>query len=216
MFEAAVYLCGVVAVLLAWRAYFTRYHRQRALLVLQWLEGALSGSGRVTGLDWISASRFHVPLKLRSGLFRRPAVRVELAPRQHPWEWLLHRLRRRAETLTFEADFDAPPGLDLQLHRYQWCGRTTRRHSTDARQWDFESPTPVIITTREEWQPEVISLLQTLLSASDKDFVSLTLGRRSPHFSATVPLGSIHPRTASGDIFRLLGELAAGASAQRL
>lgn len=120
---------GVLAGLLGlvgWYWWFRRYNRLRAAEVVRWIERALRGQGQIAGIQWNSASRFRVQLRLLPAVFRGACLLVQLLPRHSPPHWLLSRLRRRRETLLFEADLDGPPSFNLEVHNHRWYGKTQR------------------------------------------------------------------------------------------
>jgi hypothetical protein len=206
----------VAAVLVtSWYLIFSRYNRKRSLVVLRWLEAALGGQGHVVGVQWLTPSRIHVPLRLSSSVFQRASVVVDLAPRELPLHWLLRRWRKQQEIVTFSADLDVSPQMNLELHTHRWCGRTRRRLSTDVNRWNVEQSTPLVLTSRAEW--ELGGVMNSLLATPHRDFLSLRIRRRSPHLEARVALESISPDSPTcGQVFHVLRELAAGASAPRM
>jgi hypothetical protein len=212
----AVDLLAGAALIALWYFTFRRYNRRRSAQVLRWIQRAFAAHGEVSGVRWLGASRFHVSLRLATNLFHRAAVMVQLLPREMPFHWLLNRLRKKRETLTFEADLDCPPGFDLEVHNHRWCGRTRRKFPKNPQNWTTERAGPFVLTTRKDWQREVTTMMNALGASRECDCLSVCFRRTSPHFSATVPLESISPAgQEQPDIFDVLRELAAGASTSR-
>ena len=211
---AAVSFFSALCALTLWYVGFAQYNRRQGLRVLRWIESSLAGQGHVTGITWLTSSQFCVPLRLRSSVFQRPTVRVQLTPREMPFIWLRHRLRRENEKMTFEADLDNAPGIDVQIFNHRWCGRTRRKLTPDPKHWVFENVGPVLLSSRDEWRKELTGVMNAVLTSGERELYSVRVQTTSPHFAATVPLGSIAP-TAEGrqQVFATLGELAAEASA---
>jgi hypothetical protein len=203
-------------IVLIWYLCFARYNRRKAIRVLGWIERAFDGNGQVAGLEWRSASSFQLRVRLWPNLFRHTSVNVQLHPREFPLSWLIARLRGRQETLTFEADLDFAPSFNLEVHNHRWCGRTRRRFPGNSENWTKERPGPFVITTRNDWQREITNMMNALVASRECDCLTVSFSRTSPHFSATVPLESIAPEAQSEtNIFNVMRELAAGASASR-
>jgi hypothetical protein len=200
----------------AWYLFFLRYNRRRALEVLHWIGRVFGGHGRVAKVCWESASRFQVQMELAASVFRQPSLLVELFPRQQPLAWLIRRFRHRAETLTFQADLDSAPSFDLEVQNHRWYGRTRRRLPAKSQGWILQQVGPFVLTTRNEWQREITTMLNALVASRECDCSNVSFRRSSPHFSVTVPLNTIAPESqAQSEIFDVLRELAAGASTAR-
>src|SRR5919204_1443964 len=118
---APIGLAVVLALAGAWYCWMRRINRLRALDVLQWINLALRGEGHVTGIRWLSTSRFVVPLRLRSHLFRRPSVLVELLRRELPPCWIAARMRGKVDILIFQADLDDAPHFSFEVLNHRWC-----------------------------------------------------------------------------------------------
>lgn len=210
----AISLAVAAVLVTAWYIFFSRYNRKRALVVLRWLEGALGGQGQLVGVQWLAPSRFIVPLRLTSAVFQRASVLVELAPRELPLHWLMNRWRKQQDLVTFCADLDVAPQMSLELHTHRWSGRTRRRLPSDVNRWTVDQSTPLVLTSREDW--ELGGVMNSLLASPHRDFLSLRIRRRSPHLEAQVALASLSPESPTcGHVFHLLRELAAGASTSR-
>jgi hypothetical protein len=206
------YLLLIAGGIYLWRAASLRAARENAMRVLRYIESAISGHGHVAGIEWVSASKFSVPLRLRGSIFHNPSVLVQLTPREWPFGWVTRLLRRRKETITFRADLDRTPGFNLELGTHRMFARSRRHLKPEGPSWQFENTTPFILTTRMDWQQEISSLITSLSTCSQRNFLNVCFRRSSPHFSATLPLECISPeaenRTA---LFDALRELAAGA-----
>ncbi len=199
-----------------WYLWFARANRLKSARILRWVEGVFAGHGQVVGIHWITASRFHVRLRLASNLFQRAGLTVQLLPRELAPHWLIARLRKKQETLTFEADLDCAPGFNLEVHNHRWCGRSHKKVRVDAERSLIEHCGPFVLTTRNDWQREITTMMTALVASRDCDFLSVCFRRTSPHFSATVPVQSLAPDAGTdSDLFDVLRELAAGASASR-
>ncbi len=206
---------GAVAIGL-WYLWFARSNRLRSACILRWIEAVFSGHGHIVGIHWITASRFHVRLRLGSNLFQHAGLMVQLLPRELPLHWLVTSLRKKQETLTFEADLDCPPVFNLEVQNHRWCGRSHKKVRVDAERALIEHCGPFVLTTRNDWQREITTMMTALVASRDCDFLNVCFRRTSPHFSATVPLQSLAPEVqAESDLFDVLRELAAGASTSR-
>lgn len=206
----------VAAVLVtAWYLIFSRYNRRRSLIILSWLETALGGQGEVVGVEWTGISRFRVPVRLASGVFRRASLIVDLVPRELPFHWLRSRWRKQQDTVMFCADLDVPPAMNLDLAGHRWCGRTSRHLSLDVQRWNVEQITPLVLTSREDW--ELGGVVNSLLATPHRDFLDLRISKRSPHLRARVALEALSPTSPTqGQVFTVLRELAAGVSTSPL
>lgn len=210
-------ICLLVAAALmgAWYLCFRRVNRRRATCIMEWVECSLGGHGHVLGLRWVSPSRLRIPLRLPGRGFQRASMYVELLPRELPFSWLFAALKHRHDQVTFEADLETPPRFNLQVHSHRWCGRTRKKINPLSESWTFEESTPIVITTRSEWQREITMMMNSLLTSRDHELLGLCFRRRSPHFSASLRLESLVPRGGRATIFDTLRELATDASAAR-
>jgi hypothetical protein len=209
-----------------WYAWFVRYNRRRAVNVLQWVQAACLGKGRVADLRWqASSSRLKATLNLSSRWFENARLTIRLLPRPLPVQWALSRWRHQQETLTFEANMGFPPGFHLDVIRHRWSGhtgaKTSRakdlgaRNSTGKRAWTVTRPGPVILTTKEDWPVELSPVVNALASWRDKDFVGVRFNPTSPHFTATVALENLSDQKATAALLGLFRELAASSSAKQ-
>jgi hypothetical protein len=209
-----------------WYAWFVRYNRKRAGNVLQWVQAACLGKGRVADLRWqASSSRLKATLHLSSRWFEDARLTIRLLPRPLPVQWALSRWRQQQETLTFEANMGFPPGFHLDVIRHRWSGRTGAQNSdakgpdakgpADTRTWTVTRPGPVILTTKEDWPVELSPVVNALASWRDKDFVGVRFNSKSPHFTATVALENLSDQKAAAALLGLFRELAASSSAKQ-
>ena len=195
----------------AWYFIFSRYNRRRSLQILSWLEAALGPHGEIVGVRWAGMSRLHVPLRLAAGVFQRANIVVDMVPRELPLHWLMSRWRKQQDTVTFSADLDVPPAMNLELHNHRWCGRTQRKLPMKIERWGVEQSVPLVLTSRADWH--MAGMVSSLLATPHRDFLELRIRRQSPHLRARVPLESIAPGApAPGQVFAMLRELAVGAS----
>ncbi|HEY6971331.1 MAG TPA: hypothetical protein VJA94_19125 [Candidatus Angelobacter sp.] len=207
-FVAAAVLCAI------WYWLSLRHNRRKAVRVLRWIEAALAGQGHVVGMRWIDPSRFKVPLRLTSGIFHRAWILVEFTPCEMPVNWVLSKLRHQQDLITFQADLDWPPAFSLDVNNFRWFARSSRKISLEGRQWTLEQPGPFVISTRMDWQKEITSAMTSLTGSANREFLNINFRRRSPHFSATMPLESIAPGSPTRTyMFESVRELAASSSA---
>ncbi len=212
----AIDVLAVALLVLAWYFWFLRFNRRRAVEVLRWIEGAFNGHGQIASVRWASGSRFDVQMRLAPAMFRQASLVVQLFPRELPVSWVLSRIRKQQETLTFQADLDSAPSFNLEVHNHRWYGRTRRRFPTKSQEWVLEQAGPFVLTTRNDWQREITTMKGALVASRDCDCLTVCFRRTSPHFSVTVPLATIAPGSETkSEIFDVLRELAAGASTAR-
>lgn len=193
MLFLALYSAVLAILCAAWYWVSVRHNRRKAEQVLGWLESALAGQGHVIGLRWINTSRFKIPLRLTSGVFHRAWIMVELSPCEMPASWIWSKLMHRQDLATFQADLDWPPSFSLDVHKFRWFARSSRKASSAHCRWTFEQTGPFIITTRMDWQKEIASAMTSLAGAGNYEFLNISFRRRSPHFSVTMPLETISP-----------------------
>jgi hypothetical protein len=209
-------VCAGIA-LGGWYFLFAAYNRRRGAEALRWVQSACAGKGRVVDSHWITTSRLYARLQFPSRNFENARVTMRFRPRALPVRWLMSRLRKQKETLTFEADLGGSPSFHLEVVRHRWCahsrGITARKR--DEREWDIYEPGPVILTTRTHWKEDSTPELNALMAVRQQDVLQVRFRPESPQFSATIALAALDdPRSASG-FLSTLRELAAGASAHR-
>jgi len=205
------------AVLALWYLGFARFNRRRATQILRWIHAASAGHGQLGRVHWSSPSRFHVGVWLSSYSFQHAWITVEMLPRELPLNWFVSWCRRRQETATFDADLDCAPNFNLEVHNHRWLGPPRARISANTRdQWNLVRPGPFVLTTRTDWHRDLTNMMHALVASRDSDFIKVSFRKKSPHFSATVPLISLSPTSQSAAaLFDVLRELATGASAAR-
>lgn len=198
----------------AWYFIWVHANRRKALRTLRWMEAALVGRGHVTGIRWLSSCRFQVDVRLPHSHFRRASFLAQLTPREFPLEWMLHRRAGARETLTFSADLDYAPAFDLEVLNQRWEGCTAKPARVQEAGWRFHPTGPIVMTTGSDWKREISSMMTSLLATREQDVLSVRFQRRSPHFSATLPLSSLPARAdTSSSLMDSLRELATEASA---
>ncbi len=215
-----------LALSLVWYAWFIRYNRRRAGKVLQWVQDACLGKGRVIDLRWqSSSSRLKATLSLSSRWFEDAHLTIRLLPRPLPVQWALSHWRHQQETLTFEANMGFPPGFHLDVIRHRWSGQTGKKNgekpaagakvAKSNRAWTISRPGPVILTTKEDWPVELSPVVNALAAWRDKDFVGVRFNSKSPHFTATVVLENLSDQKSAAALLGLFRELAASSSAKQ-
>jgi len=214
--EVFIYAAIVILALVAWYCGFSHYNRKRSREVLKWIEAAFAGHGSLAGVHFRSPGRFLAHLKLRpNSCFQQAAIEVALAQREIPHRWLKSRIRRVPESLTFEADLEFAPMQVLEVHHERWCGRTRRKFPDNAETWPTQHVTPLVITTRSDWQREISMMMSSIEASRESEILNVSFRRSSPHFIATIALSAIRPNTGQTELFSVLQELAGSASASR-
>lgn len=200
----------------AWYLWVRRANRRRSLRILRWIEGAFCGHGSIKGICWQSPSRFEVDLRLCPSIFRRASLAVQLEPREMPLNWALARLKKQRETVTFKAELDCRPAMNLHVQNHRWAGRTRRLKPASFEGWTFESLGPVLISTRPDWQQDARHMLDALIATRSCDFLHVAFRRKAPHFTACAPLESLCAEHGRAAMFDVLHELATTASTSKL
>lgn len=209
-------VCAGTALFL-WYVLFAAYNRRRGAEALRWVQSACAGKGRLLDSRWLNSSLLCARLQFPSRNFENAAVTLKFRPRAIPLQWLISRLQKQKETLTFEADLGGSHIFHLEVVRHRWCahsrGVTTRKR--DQREWDLYEPGPIVLTTRTHWKEDSTPELNTLMTVRQQDVLQVRFRPESPQFSATIALEALdNPRTAAG-FLGALRELAAEASAHR-
>jgi hypothetical protein len=214
-----VLIDGAVAtaiLLVVWHAWFVHYNRRRGAALLEWVQAACLGKGRILAAEWrASSSQLKASLRLSSRWFEDIRLTIHLLPRAWPVQWLLSRWRKQGETLTFEADLGFAPTFSLDVIRRRWSGHSVRKPSAAARVWTITRPGPVILTTKDDWPVELTPLINALTSWRDKDFLSVRFNPTSPHFTATVALENLSDESTTAALLGLFRELAMSSSAKQ-
>ena len=205
--------------LVVWYVCLAAYNRRRGAAVLEWVQAACLGKGRVLNPKWQSnSSLLKASLRLSTRWFEDARLTISLLPRAHPLYWVLSRWHKQEETLTFEADMGFPPGFHLDVIRHRWSGHTSSSHTgkiSRAKTWSVTRPSPVVLTTKEDWPPELTPVVKALTSWRDKEFLCVRFNQTSPHFTATVPLGTLSDQSSAAGLLGLFRELAASSSAKQ-
>lgn len=206
----------VFSFLVLWYWLFLRWNRRRAKHLLASIESAFGGNGHVSSTQWLSASQFHVQLRLGNSNFMQPTVTVRMLPREVPWHWAMCVVKKRRETLTFDANLPCPPGFNLEVQNQRWSAKSRKRVMRRRAVTRLRHLGPFVLTSRHDWQRDITSMMHALATSRDCDLLSVSFRRRTPHFSATVPLEAVAGKhCTSVRVFEALRELAAGASAAR-
>ncbi len=204
-----------LALLVIWYLFWRNWLRKRSRRIIGWVELACRRHGKVDSIHWQSPSRFQIDLKLRSQTFRNPYLVVQLAPREMPLSWLWYRLRKHQETATFAANLDCPPAADFDLRNHRWSATCFKPGKGGAKNriWRAERLGQIILTTREDWQHDIINMMDALTAARSYDFLKIEYRRESPQFTATVALEAIEPDVlAEASIFDVIRDLATSSS----
>lgn len=208
---------GLGAVIITvWYLVCVRLNKRRSVRILSWIRTAFEGHGSVAGVEWVSASRFLVRLRLPECGFRQPCIQVSLWPREMPLRWLASRWRKMQETITFEANLHCAPSFNMEVHNHRWRGRTRRRMNLHSEGLTTHSIGPFVISSRYDWQGEITRMMDALVASRQCEFLKVSFRRNAPHFSATVTLQAFANHCAGEvGIFEVLRELAEGASTSR-
>lgn len=213
MIVLGISLIAAAALCVTWYCVSVRRKRRKAREVLRWIQSSLAGRGHVVGISWISASRFRVPLRLTCGVFQRAWVLVELNAQLTPIQWLFSKIKGAREVLRFQADLDCPPTFSLQMQNFRWFARSSKKSSIERPGWQFERLPTVMISTKPELQREIACTMTSLSKGESGDFLEVNFQRRSPHFSATLPLESLAPGSpARSYVLDAMRELAGSAA----
>jgi len=213
MIVLGISLIAAAALCVTWYCVSVRRKRRKAREVLRWIQSSLAGRGHVVGISWISPSRFRVPLRLTCGVFQRAWVLVELNAQLTPIQWLFSKIKGAREVLRFQADLDCPPTFSLQMQNFRWFARSSKKSSIERPGWQFERLPTVMISTKPELQREIACTMTSLSKGESGDFLEVNFQRRSPHFSATLPLESLAPGSpARSYVLDAMRELAGSAA----
>jgi hypothetical protein len=207
-----IILIAVLALGATWHNVSVRRKQQKAKEVVRWIQTSLAGRGHVAGVSWITSSSFRVPLRLTCDVFQHAWVMVELHTLQNPVLWIFNKVMGKRELLTFQADLDFPPAFSLQVQNFRWFARSSRKASIHRPGWRFEHLPPMMISTKPR-QQEIASAMTSLSKGDNGEFLAINFQRRSPHFSATLPLEALSPDAPSRTyILDAMRELAGSAA----
>jgi hypothetical protein len=202
-----------IGVVMLWCWLFARWNQRRARHLLSRIESAFEGNAQVKSVQWRTASEFEVQVDLENCAFVQPAITVRMLPREMPLSWIISRLKKQRETLTFQADLHCPPGFNLVVQNQRWFDRSRRRINEKKAVLRLKHIGPFVMSSRSDWHRDITNMMHALSASRDCDLLSVSFQRTSPHFSATIPLGAIDRAGCSPvRIFEALRELASGAS----
>jgi len=213
MVVLAISMVAVTALCVTWYCVSVRRKREKAKEIVRWIQASLAGRGHVVGISWTAASRFRVPLRLTCGVFRRAWVFVEMRTQPTPIHWLVNQIKGPREVITFQADLDCPPTFSLQMQNFRWFARSSSKTEIEHAGWQFERLPSVMITTKPESQKEIAGTMTSLSRGDNGEFLEVSFQRRSPHFSATLPLDALAPEApARTYVLDAMREMAGSAS----
>lgn len=202
-----------VAFLAIWYLVWRRWLRRRSRLIVGWVQLAFRRQGKVAQVEWLTTSRFRVNLRLKTTTFRDAYLVVQLAPRELPFTWLWYRIRKHQETATFEANLDSPPAFNLDVRNHRWCGTSLSSPPATTQNWSAERLGPIVITTRRDWQHEIVNMMDALAASRSYEFLKIVFRKDSPHFLATIALSAMQPDAlAELNVFDVIRELATSSS----
>jgi hypothetical protein len=208
-------VAGAVALVGLWYFCFLSYNHRRGTKALRWLETACAGRGRVFDARWLGSSGLQAHLRFAAHWFENARVTIRLIPRPLPVRWLLSAWNKQRETLTFEADLDCAPGMQMEVLRHRWVSHSDNRLVRESRDWTVIRPGPVVLTTCSQWKDEVPPIVNTLLSTRGHNLLSVRFRPESPHIAATIDLEALSDEQAAAGFLGVLRDLAAGASTHR-
>jgi hypothetical protein len=198
-----------------WYFFFARYNRRKGARALQWVEAACSNRARVVEAHWQGTSSLQAHLRFAAQWFENARVTIRLIPRPFPIHWALSRWHKQRETLTFEADLDYAPNLQLEIRRHRWLTDSNRKLRRKARHWEIAHPGPVILTTSTEWRQELPSIVNTLMTTRGHNLLNVRFDPSRPNLAATIDLDSLSNEEAAAGFLGVVRDLAAGASTSR-
>lgn len=210
------FLIGTLLVM-GWYYIGLRLNRRRSMKVVYWIDEAIKGTARIAGLEWLSPSHFTVRLRFPEHHFKRAQIHVRLTPWELPLRWLLSRIHKAQETMTFEADLASPPAFNMQVQGQRWVGKTrSKKNAQNLENYQLERLGPFVITTRPDWDPNIVNAMDTLSSSAPCDFLQVSFNPETPNFTATLPLELVQPGSEyRATIFDTMRELAIGESQSR-
>lgn len=205
---------GSLAILALWYFVFSSYTRRRGAAVMQWVQTACTGKGRILESRWMGSHRMQARIHFSSHWFENARVTVAFRPRALPVQWLVSCWNRQNETLTFEADLGGSPSFYLDVVRHRWTAhnRGLSARKREGREWDVYEPGPIILTTRTHWKQDPTAELNALMSIRRQDILQVCFRPDSPQFSATIRLNALSDPSAASGFVSALREIAAGAS----
>jgi len=206
LFDAVLGALLVAGWYFAWR----EVNRLRAANVLRCIEQAVAGKALVSAPRWRRASHFEVELRFASA-FHDSWLSVELLPREMPLHWFLARLRKQPEQVTFRAELEHRPANNLIIANQKWYGRTSAAAAIPEQCYSLGA---LVITTREDWQTDTVTV-ERILAARSCDLIQVEFRKTSPQLLVTAPLASVVQSQAEQGLFGLLQELATCVTARK-
>ena len=182
---------------------------------MRWVEAACSHRGQVVSARWVGACRLHAHLRFATHWFENARVTIHLLPRPLPVQWLSSAWHKQRETLTFEADLDCAPGVQLEVLRRRWLTHSDNQLLRKSRNWTVVRPGPVVLTTCTQMKQELPPVINTLMTSRGHNLLSVRFRPESPHLAATIDLESLSDERSAAGFLGVLRDLAAGASAHR-
>jgi hypothetical protein len=210
-----IYVGLVIGLVGLWYLCLAGYNRRRGILALRKVEEACSHRARIVDAHWIGASRLQAHLRFAAHWFGNAQITIRLLPRPLPVQWLLSRWHKQRETVTFEADLDHAPGVQLEVFRHHWLSDGDRQLIRSSRNWTVSRSRPVVLTTSTQWQQELPPIMNTLITSRGHNLLKVRLHPESPHLAATMDLEALSGDDAAAGFLSVLRELAAGASKSR-
>ena len=207
---------GLIAGLVGlWYFCLAGYNRRRGILALRKVEAACSHRARVVDAHWIGASHLQAHMRFAAHWFDNARITIRLLPRPLPVQWFLSRWHKQRETVTFEADLENAPGVQLEVFRHHWVSDGDRQMISSSRNWTLARSRPVVLTTSNQWRQELPPIVNALMTTRGHSLVKVRLRPDSPHLAATIDLDALSGDDAAARFLSVLRELAAGASRSR-
>jgi len=206
---------GAVALVGLWYFCLASYNHRRGTMALRWVEAACANRGQVIEARWLGTSRLQAQLRFAAHWFENVSVTIRLLPRPLPIQWLLSVWNKQRETLTFEADLDCAPGIQMEVLRHRWLTHSDNKAVRKSRHWTLVSAGPVVLTTSTQWKQELPPVINTLMTSRGHNLLSVRFRPESPHLAATIDLETLSDQQAAASFLGVLRDLAAGASTHR-
>jgi hypothetical protein len=189
--------------------------RQHVFLLLRWIDDSLGGNGHISSIRWVGNRELEVPIKLRTGNLNKAHFAITVPP-----SLLTSKLRSTlrkptSTTLEFRADFETKPAFSVDIQTLRWFARSRKDLDTEASGWVFEAATPVVLTTKLDWEKEIKCAFQALLSSNRQCGLDLRFQRRSPHLRASFEVDCAEqPKQLGQPFFSTLLSVVSGVSAK--
>ena len=199
LLDAALAALMIAGWYFAWR----EVNRLKAERILSCVRDAVAGRAGVSRACWRGASHFDVELRFTAA-FRESWLSVDLMPREMPIHWMIARLRKRTEQVTFRAELEHRSATSLIVANRKWGGRTSKAAALPDECYSLGM---LVITTREDWQCET-AIIQRILAARSSEMIEVEFRKKSPQLVVTAPLSSLMQDEDDAGLFGLLQELA--------